>query len=943
MKNLFKRIAFITLAVLSCALHTGCNKEGKGGEYSVSMKLVGPDYVDLYFTGPGSFEVAYVISEEDEPQVNPAIMFMSGDKITVAANSIERLDRYDTKSSAKYIKQNTTYYMYICAKLGTQYSAIDKFEFTTSKYDFDEVLTVVGKYYNGYKMHVTVPQSVKDAGNALRYAMTNKFSYNMATKMLGDTEFDMLIFNGGPDTRFIKNDSTFVITDDTIYEYDKEGNPVLDDSGNKHIFHMPVSPGEPSVFLVGEFRYGHMDENPQGVSWGSEKYDRGYVVPLLDWDTDEWTGVLEKIEFKTKEPEVLNANLDITFDVSVTDAHVYFKPDKNIHLYIPLILDVETYNQIVSFLDGDESLVQWYLTSYQATSDFIISYYQDAVDFDATEAFSTPSLKGGTDYYIIATAMGDESGTSQAFFKKEFKTRPYTLQRPILQVTPLPVRPDGDNSTNVFTSPFEAAYNIKLINKDVAGELKGGCYACNYVRQWQYMFNQKQDYESVLATNFNGGYATFSKEELKAINSEEGLDIVIPTLDGEISRLAVYGHNAEYLFNRVNDDADGNHSPAVADVETPYANALPRVDSDLFSSLPGEWVATATLSAYEKDDEGNYQKYNHIHKAKVTISSTAPEIPALTQDVIDLYVNNAIKKIDSTKVDEIAKKKAETEVEVRDMYDELHALAERFTEARLTNQNCLLCTGFMDFDYGKVTGRLDTRTPWGLFTDVEYNAVDVAQLYYDFGPKWFLQVQPDGSLAVPFNTALLPPLHEWGGYPNYIGGYDMESNDGFITSYNSKGQIITGYFPVTVNADRTKITVHPIQRPKIGDDGLPVVENGDTVMVNYYMNAIGMPSSTEIVAPLVSELVLEKKPFSSCPTCDEIYPAADAKANKVMVYDYAGNPVAPKKAAAYRSMTKFLEPVKYKKAEIPVITIDKFNEVMEAKYAKIRESLNMNR
>jgi hypothetical protein len=200
-------------------------------------------------------------------------------------------------------------------------------------------------------------------------------------------------------------------------------------------------------------------------------------------------------------------------------------------------------------------------------------------------------------------------------------------------------------------------------------------------------------------------------------------------------------------------------------------------------------------------------------------------------------------------------------------------------------------------------------------------------------------------LAVPFNTALLPPLHEWGSYPNYVGGYDIDSNEGFTTFYNNKGQIITGYFPVSVNDDRTKITVHPIQRPKYGDDGLPVVENGDTVMVNYYMNAIGIKNTgeTEIVAPLISELVLEKKPFSSCSTCDDIYPASGAKTNNVMVYDNNGNLMTPRKSAAYRSMTKFREPVKYEKAQIPVITIDKFNEVMEAKVAKIRESLNMNR
>ena len=94
MKNLFKKIALVALTVMSCVLYTGCKKDNSG-EYSVSLKTVGPDYIDLYFTGTGSFEVAYIISEEDQPQTNPAIMFMSGDKVTVSANSTVRIDKYD--------------------------------------------------------------------------------------------------------------------------------------------------------------------------------------------------------------------------------------------------------------------------------------------------------------------------------------------------------------------------------------------------------------------------------------------------------------------------------------------------------------------------------------------------------------------------------------------------------------------------------------------------------------------------------------------------------------------------------------------------------------------------------------------------------------------------------------------------------------------------------
>jgi hypothetical protein len=220
-------------------------------------------------------------------------------------------------------------------------------------------------------------------------------------------------------------------------------------------------------------------------------------------------------------------------------------------------------------------------------------------------------------------------------------------------------------------------------------------------------------------------------------------------------------------------------------------------------------------------------EYNVTHKSKINISASAPELPAsLDASVYDLY-------------------KGKSKEEVDGMFEELRDLSDHFTEYRLQGQNRLLCNGFMDFDPTAAmngVNRLEYRSPYDLFVATDYSSVDIAQLFYDFGPKWYLQVLEDGSVIVPFHSMHMPPMSNWPGYPFYVAGV------GNGAAFYDANESYPG-FPVEISSDLNTITIKPI-----------VLSDGKQSQA-YYMNALGIQPQTgelELLATVLTDIVLTR-------------------------------------------------------------------------------------
>ncbi len=918
MKNF---IVKVFLACFVAAVFGGCAEEDTQGvgDFNLEVRTVGPDFVEVYVTAPSSVEMAYAL-EKEAGVVSAAVLFMVGDTKIVNPGDLIRLDNV--------LDSETEYHLYAVAKLNAEsYSKVISQKFTTQAYNFNRLLTVVQNKLDGYRVHITVPKSTKDSGNVIRYSAASQAIYNIIKDNAGDETYHVLesiVANGNRHGNYTHNDTTLLRDNSNVVLLDINGNPVLDEFGDQIDIHDPITPGEPTVFIAGECRLGTDEEMGAITNFYYGATDKAYNVPVFDWDTvnpafdwnntdrDDWTGTgwtgaFQKLVFKTVEPGLCDAtvNIDIPEDeITSTEAMVYFDMDDEVSRYVYMILDNATYNSVVDiYLDKKgapqeeiDKEFQWFLTSWLAFYEWGVGAYTSDTQVNAAVFFNEGVLGGDETYHVLCTVMVDDpnvkdnptNAANQRFIHKTFRTKEKKELPPVIEVKAVTPK-----------EPYHATFNIKAPNKD----LVGAYYAANYSREFKLMLNSGYTYETLLKGNY-----TLDSDEIAKINSDEGLEMSFPGLDGEVMRFAIYGCNYEYTFNAFGE----KEGTGWADCLIPNAEKVARIESPLYEALAGDWTATATAKINEKDEDGNIVSRNATLTSKVTISNEIPEMPdAVGEDVYAVYAT--IKDKDGNV------KYGRDEVD--DMFEELHLLTDNFNEYRVKGQNRLLCTGFLDYDYYE-NGRMAYKSPYALFSDVDYSSVDVPQLVYDFGPKWYLQLHDDGTVTVPFSTEYLPPMHSWPGYPFYVGGVGGEGDNriAFLDGEDVSAGALPG-FPVEISDDYQTITIKPIVRSD----------------VNYYMNAVGVAQgSYELISTIFTEIVLTKgwKDSGSKPKSKAKSKAQETFASRV------NGPAAAPEARIYKSVTK-LEPAvrkNFKVDESPnIVTMDMVNKTRE----KILERYNV--
>ena len=891
MKNLLKLLVVTALCAFSCVF-TGCQEKLKGNEFSLSVKEAGADFITLAVTASKPMEIAYKVTTKAQ-LVTPAVLFKTGEVIEVADGDVIEL--------REGIQQDTHYYIYAVARFDeTTYSERISLEATTTKYEFNELITIVETYLDGYKAHITVPQETKDRNHAIRAGSMPLSWYYLMTSSKGQTTVDVqaIASNGNPYEGHMFTDSTIVLNDKNVILLDEKGNPVLDENNEQIDIHDPIVPGEPTILIAGETYYGTPEEFNYVVGYTAPTMD-SWSVPYFDPEKREWLGAFQKKEFFTKEPSLCDATVEIDIpedEITVTDAMIYFEMSDDAYSYFYIVLDNSTYNQILStYLNGNEDWYRWFLTSYIGFYEWGIFPETENIAVNAASSFVEP-LTGGETYHVLVTVFGDEDGATQRFIHKTFKAKDKTKVAPVIEVTAIE-----------SSDPYTATFNIKA-GADSKGNVQpimGAYWVCNYARDFELMFNADYTYATLLK---NMGW-TFSSEEIAQVNSPEGLTVTFPTLDGEVTRFAAYGCNDEYTFNVI----DEEHTAGWADCKSPLAESVAPVSSELFTLLEGDWTASAKLRAMQQEPDGSILTYHVDHKSKINISASAPELPeTLDESVYGLYAGTP-------------EKPGKSREDVDNMFEELKELSDLFTESRLVGQNRLLCSGFMDFDPAAPqlgVNRLEFRSPYDLFVATDYSSVDVSQLIYDFGPKWFLQIQEDGSVIVPFHSMMLPPMSNWPGYAFYTGGVA----DGM--AFYDSNESYPG-FPVEISDDLNTITIKPI-----------VLNDGATDYY-YYMNAIGVSQQggLEIISTVITDIVLKRGWTETAAASSKV--ACSAPANSVTAINMDGSYVNElPKAVVCKSMTEFKAqelPSYTRKEKANVVT----KEMVDETSAKILRKYNL--
>lgn len=896
------------VAVFGVAL-AGCNPEKDLLPFSVRVVSAGTNSVDVEVVtnGISVYEVAYIVDTElGESYSAPVIFVTAGDSRTKSKQfRIEGLEA------------DVDYYIHFAAKRSATTTPTDYYmlKVTTKDYSqYDKMLTLWDTDYYGFKLRITTPDIVKKNPEkySVRYTFTNLAMYLMQKILNGTADFEMLTTNAGMHTNRSKT-IDFNETNEVLY--DEYGEVVYDENGETIWIHDAIVPGEPYVFLAAPFQWVEKDDPLCPYGWNSGYHlhtfdevaweeNRASVTPSttegMEWVNDEdtfWKHDFQRLFFTVRQPEEFAEDFDelVTLENEVITPIKYSVdviPEDEKAMYCYAIVDQATYNAVLPWLDNNESYMQWFLTSYLAFYELGALTAQGATTITTNDLYYD-GLEAETLYHLLIVYLGTENGKQQKYLDYTFTTARKTKPAPEIVVTPkkVPVEATYDKDMNTKYA-FAAHYNIKAPNKDVVS----ASYAANYVKDWVAKLNtDNATYADVLSSG-----TAFSTDDIEKINSDEGLDIMIPTVDGQTMRLVVSGRNDENTNNnlKVKNPAE---SSAIADYVAPDVLLNPRVNSPLFEQLEGKWTAEATISYSEYvRDENDAQvltRTYHQWKTNVEITSAYEEgvdyPSAPEQKVYDAYETSLGEKY--------------SEAYVNELYANFKKQAEHYNNVRLHYSNRLLVKGIVDYDS---YDRLEWLSPYELFYHDKYSSYDNAQIFYDFGPKWYLEVAQDGTVTVPFSYERMEPVVNWQDTPFYLCAmwYDKDNLDNSTSAYIESAD--QAGFPVEISDNGDKITIKPI--PNTEDPSKPL-----------YMNVVAINNgSPSMVAPFVSELVLTRGWTDHETTVDDI---TANKPAEVSVVDSKGMPVSPKTVVC-KSITelKVREPLKVQ--EVEVLSLDTIRE-----------------
>ena len=431
----------------------------------------------------------------------------------------------------------------------------------------------------------------------------------------------------------------------------------------------------------------------------------------------------------------------------LTERTAYFEmvPSENCISYHVLPLSDEDYAMLTSFIG--EAGMQAYALNYgepmAGGNEYVMS-----------------GLTVGANYHMMVTGLFEENGAVQSFYHDTFSPQESTLPLCVLEVT-------GVEEKNTHDKVY---FNVKCTTKD-ATNVK---YIANYVKDWIPELNSGYSYEDMVEMYGQ----TFTEEELKQVNSDEGYEFFYTSYEDVATRLAVIAYNS-----------DEKASEAYwADSKATGLPAKTTVESTLYAELAGNWVLNywdtqSYLSSENSDKSKKYRQFN-------TVITTNPDFgPATYEDW---------KSEES--YDFVLGALGNNEARVKNIFEEYKAVAA-FYKDKYASQNQLVGVNWPCGYYTKASAQ-NVYTPWDLFTSEYYSAYDSYELFYDFGPKVFFEVKDANTIVLKSDMNALPPLE------NFDGAYYMV---GIGKNGTSNQYLLACEFPVTISEDKNTLTVHPVE------------------------------------------------------------------------------------------------------------------------------------
>ncbi len=875
MKKLLNYIAlFISVVALGFTACGPNDPTGETGPYcKVEVGEVTAASAELKISSSGIREVFYICTDKE---------------LTASEQSATYISNFGTRAKIKNDGENivevkglqtlTEYKVYLVAMDEKSFfNAGEVYNVSFTTIDFEEDFVIFNLGQREVSVHVKVPETVYPAdwkdldengyprNHVIKWGIASLFNY-VSNMMAFSTDDLMINLHDEAYGNYFTEDTTLIFDEAHSVVLDEDGQPVVDDEGGYTQLYDVLIPGEPAVIMLGEFAYGQDPLNRGGDGYyvslfdyerfitetpsydgvtateGTTKYGAAQH-PYWGWtDADgKWHEAYHKnCMIITEQPEPLDAKVKVSVETTTKGGTITMEPEKGVYLYCVGIVDDAVYNQLLSFFadapGNPEDYMQYFVTSYDAMMNGVSSMYMansGKVKINLEEMFYV--LPPMSKYHICITAMGDGEGSTQSYVHEQFQLKTPTLPEPEVVITPL-----GGNSGNPLPAGVEEDPHLVWFNfKKAAGspDIMEGALLCNTERAFASSLKGGHTYLDLAETNYQTNYGRFGYTP--EINTAEGVDLAFSCKPDESTIFVVYAKNEEGIANNAQLDTKvllPENNTAIAINRSIPVPAGQRVESPLFESLKGDWTATATVtwtSNAKQDENGNWVQLDEPiqvteeRKSKVTIGDlSCPE--TLDPKYYPLYNSQA---------------------EADRLYAELKQGIETYNE-RTRNYNRLYCHGF-SFDVQRFVSyedKLVYASPYDLFVSTIYGAYNIDAVFYDFGPKWYLEVDANGNLTVPFNAASFSPLSAWyTGYATsyYMVGIGKASSLPYIPQ--ADGSFKTGHFPAELSADGNTITIKGLE-----------YGTGDSKDIYYPNAAYEYYGNYQLAGKIISELVLTR-------------------------------------------------------------------------------------
>lgn len=402
-------------------------------------------------------------------------------------------------------------------------------------------------------------------------------------------------------------------------------------------------------------------------------------------------------------------------------------------------------------------------------------FYNYTKPFTEPEELTVNNLEVGSTYKLFVISNYNENDYNrQSVLVQDVQITKSTKPASQLEVTFVP----SDN-------PYSVTFNVKALNKDCSGVR----YLMNYTADW----NSAPFADEQMLMVY--GQDVRDEEFLSKVNSAEGYDMTFDSWEDTESKMILQSYNEE----EGKSDMYSVTGKSAKETGTPMS-------SPLFDKLKGTWTASYT---YQK---GGKQLTNEF---PITFTQNADEGPSNVSGMDKTVYDNLLAYWKKTGLNEAAAK-----AKIEETFNDYKQSAAKYTK-KYKDLNRVVGHGFTPLSE-------KFYSTWDLFCDLTYSSATTDELFYDYGPKLYLQVYKDeetGEDRVILGTYqyAIPPMLAIDNYEHWLLGKNVASNN----AYRDVS------FPVTLSDDGKQMTIHGVNDPAGSDILYP--------SVGYFMGSYPFP------------------------------------------------------------------------------------------------------